>query len=153
MSLRETQTTIRSQPNHRPTHLTKLMLPPTIEIPFSHIHRLSQKISLFFFFLMIRPPPSSPLFPSPPLFRSIVLVQPLVRRHGDTEVCRDDRCRLGRLRLSAGGDYRRCVRRKPDREKCCAFAPGFREPPRSEEHTSELQSQSNLVCRLLLEKK
>src|SRR2546430_13750664 len=31
--------------------------------------------------------------------------------------------------------------------------PPFREPGRSEEHTSELQSQSNLVCRLLLEKK
>src|SRR2546427_7714363 len=30
---------------------------------------------------------------------------------------------------------------------------GIFEPPRSEEHTSELQSQSNLVCRLLLEKK
>src|SRR5688572_32710775 len=29
----------------------------------------------------------------------------------------------------------------------------FKAPPRSEEHTSELQSQSNLVCRLLLEKK
>src|SRR2546427_3757948 len=32
-------------------------------------------------------------------------------------------------------------------------APGDRHPARSEEHTSELQSQSNLVCRLLLEKK
>src|SRR5438270_13931645 len=31
--------------------------------------------------------------------------------------------------------------------------PAARNPPRSEEHTSELQSQSNLVCRLLLEKK
>src|SRR2546430_10675641 len=31
--------------------------------------------------------------------------------------------------------------------------PGARSPSRSEEHTSELQSQSNLVCRLLLEKK
>src|SRR2546430_7434057 len=34
-----------------------------------------------------------------------------------------------------------------------AGAPGSRRRPRSEEHTSELQSQSNLVCRLLLEKK
>src|SRR2546430_16679378 len=32
-------------------------------------------------------------------------------------------------------------------------APGHHRAPRSEEHTSELQSQSNLVCRLLLEKK
>src|SRR5688572_32435741 len=34
-----------------------------------------------------------------------------------------------------------------------AFGRGLRGIPRSEEHTSELQSQSNLVCRLLLEKK
>src|SRR2546427_6267692 len=34
-----------------------------------------------------------------------------------------------------------------------AHVPGPRSDPRSEEHTSELQSQSNLVCRLLLEKK
>src|SRR5256886_8709763 len=33
------------------------------------------------------------------------------------------------------------------------FEPSDAQPPRSEEHTSELQSQSNLVCRLLLEKK
>src|SRR2546430_2826539 len=43
-------------------------------------------------------------------------------------------------------------------EVVSAEPPGFHEasvatPPRSEEHTSELQSQSNLVCRLLLEKK
>src|SRR2546430_8848738 len=43
-------------------------------------------------------------------------------------------------------------------EPCCAHAPPGRGPSaspatRSEEHTSELQSQSNLVCRLLLEKK
>src|SRR5688572_31326916 len=37
--------------------------------------------------------------------------------------------------------------------RCPARSRPRREPPRSEEHTSELQSQSNLVCRLLLEKK
>src|SRR2546427_4736813 len=36
---------------------------------------------------------------------------------------------------------------------CFAFLPPRRPAARSEEHTSELQSQSNLVCRLLLEKK
>src|SRR2546430_16141558 len=36
---------------------------------------------------------------------------------------------------------------------CDANDPNLRQPSRSEEHTSELQSQSNLVCRLLLEKK
>src|SRR2546430_10305209 len=39
-------------------------------------------------------------------------------------------------------------------EEPCVGSPGHsRQHPRSEEHTSELQSQSNLVCRLLLEKK
>src|SRR5688572_31788516 len=41
-------------------------------------------------------------------------------------------------------------RRRHDRRR---VGPGGRRLPRSEEHTSELQSQSNLVCRLLLEKK
>src|SRR6266853_6344719 len=41
--------------------------------------------------------------------------------------------------------------RVPERRAC--RAPSADLPPRSEEHTSELQSQSNLVCRLLLEKK
>src|SRR2546430_12853042 len=38
-------------------------------------------------------------------------------------------------------------------DACPVEPPGFGNGPRSEEHTSELQSQSNLVCRLLLEKK
>src|SRR5256885_8118390 len=68
-----------------------------------------------FFFLMIRRPPRSTLFPYTTLFRSL----------------RDRRVRRG---------------------------PGHRHPAgpgggRSEEHTSELQSPCNLVCRLLLEKK
>src|SRR6266478_7629682 len=41
----------------------------------------------------------------------------------------------------------------PGRNGCVPAAPTSPEPSRSEEHTSELQSQSNLVCRLLLEKK
>src|SRR2546430_10176564 len=73
-----------------------------------------------FFFLMIRRPPRSTLFPYTTLFRSRhpgesaqpVVEQPRVREHA-------------RVR---------------------------RQPQRSEEHTSELQSQSNLACRLLLEK-
>src|SRR5260370_19270368 len=69
-----------------------------------------------FFFLMIRRPPRSTLFPYTTLFRSV--------RPG--RIPGDDP-------LRRGGD--------PD--------PG----PRSEEHTSELQSHLNLVCRLLLEKK
>src|SRR3972149_7865949 len=78
---------------------------------------LNIKLFLFcFFFLMIRRPPRSTLFPYTTLFRS----------HRD----RDAADRLLR-----------------DRRPEAAL------PARSEEHTSELQSQSNLVCRLLLEKK
>src|SRR6201992_4445611 len=72
---------------------------------------------LHFFFLMIRRPPRSTLFPYTTLFRSV-----RHRRHLDPG--------------PAGGP----VRLSPDHA-------------RSEEHTSELQSHVNLVCRLLLEKK
>src|SRR5688572_32550741 len=83
----------------------------------------------FFFFLMIRRPPRSTLFPYTTLFRS---------RDGG----------LGprglRRLVRAAGDAHRQVRRRERPHQGAA---------RSEEHTSELQSQSNLVCRLLLEKK
>src|SRR5688572_31732390 len=80
---------------------------------------------LCFFFLMIRRPPRSTLFPYTTLFRSRVIV---VLHH-------------------AFGDEDRVLEIVP--------APRHErdEHVRSEEHTSELQSQSNLVCRLLLEKK
>src|SRR2546427_12961954 len=77
----------------------------------------------FFFFLMIRRPPRSTLFPYTTLFRSLAS-----RRLGP---------------LGPGG-----------RARSSGNTAGICEPrQRSEEHTSELQSQSNLVCRLLLEKK
>src|SRR2546430_5459660 len=71
-----------------------------------------------FFFLMIRRPPRSTLFPYTTLFRSELVgaAVRLMEQHG-----------IMALPVLDGG--------------------------RSEEHTSELQSQSNLVCRLLLEKK
>src|SRR2546427_7951052 len=81
----------------------------------------------FFFFLMIRRPPRSTLFPYTTLFRS-----------------------PGLRRLEGGVRLARGVERVPLRE--LQDAQGLL-LPRSEEHTSELQSQSNLVCRLLLEKK
>src|SRR2546423_8452651 len=80
----------------------------------------------FFFFLMIRRPPRSTLFPYTTLFRS--------------------GCRSG-SRDAAGRPYEswsrllHCHCRKRDHDS------------RSEEHTSELQSLAYLVCRLLLEKK
>src|SRR5438045_4916642 len=73
-----------------------------------HLH------SRFLFFLMIRPPPRSTLFPYTTLFRS-------------------------------GSSL------SPPRQPTPLFA--FKPLPRSEEHTSELQSLRHLVCRLLLEKK
>src|SRR5260370_22784320 len=81
---------------------------------------------MFFFFLMIRRPPRSTLFPYTTLFRS-------KRRDHDHP-------RLGLPpRVDDGTAAAADVLGVPD--------------PRSEEHTSELQSHLNLVCRLLLEKK
>src|SRR5258708_29747367 len=77
-----------------------------------------------FFFLMIRRPPRSTLFPYTTLFRSRTFFAPPRPR-----APRRDRSRLPRWARSS----RRCQR--------------------SEEHTSELQSPDHLVCRLLLEKK
>src|SRR5256885_11411725 len=81
----------------------------------------------FFFFLMIRRPPRSTLFPYTTLFRSLA-------RHA---VCVDRRGRRQVLGV-----------RFDERERA-----GWSAVRRSEEHTSELQSPCNLVCRLLLEKK
>src|SRR2546426_3086174 len=89
---------------------------------------------------MIRPPPNSPLFPSPPLFRSqqqhgtATGLSPglALDRHVEEERCPGPRARLHLFD----------VQRRP---RPLSF--------RSEEHTSELQSPCNLVCRLLLEKK
>src|SRR5256885_10345849 len=81
----------------------------------------------FFFFLMIRRPPRSTLFPYTTLFRS---------------ACEA----VGRTTPAPG----------PDRFRSAAPHPSTTDRSgrdRSEEHTSELQSPCNLVCRLLLEKK
>src|SRR3712207_6955697 len=84
-----------------------------------------------FFFLMIRRPPRSTLFPYTTLFRSRVQVRV-------DPVDPIERKRLHRLA------WQRAAREaRHDRDA----------PPRSEEHTSELQSRQYLVCRLLLEKK
>src|SRR2546430_13445460 len=77
----------------------------------------------FFFFLMIRRPPRSTLFPYTTLFRSDL--SGFVGRIEAVSIFHDE---------FLGTHQERCLQR-------------------SEEHTSELQSQSNLVCRLLLEKK
>src|SRR2546430_6984004 len=82
---------------------------------------------------MIRRPPRSTLFPYTTLFRSLLQLR---------RPCASLLCRLRRI----GRDE---MRRTP----AIQGTDNTRSPLRSEEHTSELQSQSNLVCRLLLEKK
>src|SRR5256885_5715881 len=72
---------------------------------------------------MIRRPPRSTLFPYTTLFRSSTLPVSTRLRCGEKQMAADDRC------------------------------PSVPRSDRSEEHTSELQSPCNLVCRLLLEKK
>src|SRR2546430_11867514 len=92
-----------------------------------------------FFFLMIRRPPRSSLFPYPTLFRSAGRCRRLRHDLRTTGPLLRDRDRDVRMRLDPAGDD--------------DLAVGNDDAARSEEHTSELQSQSNLVCRLLLEKK
>src|SRR5256885_6087244 len=102
---------------------------------------------------MIRRPPRSPLFPYPPLFRSrtasrperhfpdsLITVRLLVARTVASWLPRCPTCHHRRARL---------------RPRLPAIQAALSHPytNRSEEHTSELQSPCNLVCRLLLEKK
>src|SRR5262249_61865647 len=96
-----------------------LLIPISLHLlshPFSILPPLSCSLS-FFFFLMIRRPPRSTLFPYTTLFRSVFEV---CAKHLHSPVV-------------------------PPSERIGV--------ERSEEHTSELQSLTNLVCRLLLEKK
>src|SRR5258706_1539776 len=92
----------------------------------THLHRHNGPHASSFFFLMIRRPPRSTLFPYTTLFRSTSRLLPTLGSPPTN-------------RMPAGGN-----------------SPGSIQPgggERSEEHTSELQSLTNLVCRLLLEKK
>src|SRR3712207_8848909 len=89
---------------------------------------------------MIRRPPSSTLFPYTPLFRSM-------REHRAQVAVADDHLVVRRQQERAGGrGRRRATLRGVPRGAVVAVV------PRSEEHTSELQSRQYLVCRLLLEK-
>src|SRR2546430_10705025 len=81
---------------------------------------------------MIRRPPRSTLFPYTTLFRSVA--------QADRANCAGESSRSG-----SGSRRSRC--------SACKSSSTAALGKRSEEHTSELQSQSNIVCRLLLEKK
>src|SRR5256885_10770674 len=89
-----------------------------------------------FFFLMIRPPPRSTLFPYTTLFRSQI-GEPTVAvsklGEGNAEAVHE-----GKIEAACAAIVVAAISVVEDR---------------SEEHTSELQSPCNLVCRLLLEKK
>src|SRR3712207_7025791 len=92
--------------------------------------------SLYFFFLMIRRPPRSTLFPYTTLFRSKIFPSRVFHSRMDSIVSSTLRMKHAEL---------------------CGFSsnPTLNHTGelRSEEHTSELQSRQYLVCRLLLEKK
>src|SRR5438876_8004906 len=96
----------------------------------SYLDNYPPTFTLFFFFLLIRPPPRSTLFPYTTLFRSQLLAAFVgifagATKHAATVVP--------------------CVLNAPETDIAFRL--------RSEEHTSELQSPVHLVCRLLLEKK
>src|SRR5205823_13907396 len=104
-------------------------------------------LTFYFFFFILRPPPRSTLFPYTTLFRSIgrgkvgvvfratAVIVPRILR-----IARAGNCMI-QLRVIVHPHFSRRLRPAP------------RQPKRSEEHTSELQSLAYLVCRLLLEKK
>src|SRR5699024_11302414 len=89
-----------------------------------------------FFFLLLRPPPRSTLFPYTTLFRS-----------------------LSEYLQASSGKFRHFIQkqnssmRQRNLSRLRIPAASGQNPKRSEEHTSELQSRFDLVCRLLLEKK
>src|SRR2546421_7777342 len=91
---------------------------------------------------MIRRPPRSTLFPYTPLFRS--------RGGGGVKLPR----RIARGSFRAHATFRIRRRRRDVHRRRGRAGPlqSAAAPARSEEHTSELQSRSDLVCRLLLEK-
>src|SRR5262249_62035297 len=103
------------------TPLLPSLTPTTPHLPSALPHLALLHYALPFFFLMIRRPPRSPLFPYTTLFRSPT----------------------PRSMATAAATWSVGDRKSGSSEL----------DHRSEEHTSELQSLTNLVCRLLLEKK
>src|SRR5690554_7185402 len=94
-------------------------------------------LALYFFFLLIRPPPRSTLFPYTTLFRSNPLTKlylPVNTSNRQFLVILDENLWMNAIWQFMKRNYKIIL-------------------IRSEEHTSELQSRPHLVCRLLLEKK
>src|SRR3712207_7309238 len=99
------------------------------------------RLSLFFFFLMIRRPPRSTLFPYTTLFRSLTALDG-AQQTMLTAVA-DVGARAKRIEIAE----------QVTTDRSLSLSSRLAETERSEEHTSELQSRQYLVCRLLLEKK
>src|SRR3712207_8544482 len=100
------------------------------------------QVNFFFFFLMIRRPPRSTLFPYTTLFRSY-RINCNVSKHARYPITYY--MRVSPLYRNPDGTWPRTPRGHK--------LGGLYSSTRSEEHTSELQSRQYLVCRLLLEKK
>src|SRR5256885_17055951 len=101
------------------------------------MNRSAERFCVFFFFLMIRRPPRSTLFPYTTLFRS-------GRGVGGEGASQP---------LDPDGNPDTSFLARVPADDAFTFQTLDRDGMRSEEHTSELQSPCNLVCRLLLEKK
>src|SRR2546426_5567514 len=106
---------------------------------------------------MIRRPPRSTLFPYTTLFRShwagVGRFRERGRRRTTDGVPEPLLPRRLRVRVAERPALPRGAQRPHRRAEALGAAPGLGRDSRSEEHTSELQSPCNLVCRLLLEKK
>src|SRR5688572_32720452 len=123
-----------------------------MRLDLTRLLSLAVNVMFFFFFLIIRRPPRSTLFPYTTLFRSPfpavsgLYASPTVVNNVETLTAVPDIIKMG------GEAYQKLGTEKSGGTKLWSVS-GHVNRPRSEEHTSELQSQSNLVCRLLLEKK
>src|SRR3989449_4325685 len=131
------------------------LLVQVLVVPYIMCHFVTPHERIFvvcFFFLMIRHPPRSTLFPYPTLFRSAT---PQSRRWRSASSRRSTRCARWCALQRLVGDGREGgalpARLRSPRRRTRTGANG--DEQRSEEHTSELQSRLHLVCRLLLEKK
>src|SRR5688572_32012401 len=102
---------------------------------------------------MIRRPPRSTLFPYTTLFRSVVRVRHAKIHAADCGSCETKEGKIDRLDVEIALTGALDATQRSGLLAIAAKCPVHRTLTRSEEHTSELQSQSNLVCRLLLEKK
>src|SRR5207248_11516616 len=107
-------------------------------------------LSPFLFFLPPLPPPCSTLFPYTTLFRSVPYHQRI--DEGFVRFVNNDHCLLSaRTSLRLPKLLPAALEYLPLAQTVWYVPTGL--DPRSEEHTSELQSPYDLVCRLLLEKK